>query len=393
MPRDRSDAPLPYGRQWIDEEDVQGVLEVLRSDWITQGPAIDLFEESLCRAAGARFAVAFSSGTAALHGAVFAAGIGPGAEVVTSPLSFVAGANAVLYQGGRPVFADVSEDTGNLDPAEVRKALTPRTRALLPVDYAGHPADLEALHEIARERGLIVIEDAAHSLGGRLGGRPVGTLADLTTFSFHPVKTITTGEGGAVTTDDEALARRLRLFRTHGITRETGEFLHGDIERGPWYYEMVELGYNYRITDLQCALGLSQLRKLEGFVARRRAIVERYGEAFGENDALTVPATRPGAEPAWHIFPLRLRLERLRALRGAVFKALRERGLGVQVHYIPIPLHPYYRKHFGHAPGEFPRAEAYYAAEISIPLFPRMSDADVEDVVAIVGEVVEETRA
>jgi UDP-4-amino-4,6-dideoxy-N-acetyl-beta-L-altrosamine transaminase len=392
MQRDRRQAPLPYGRQWIDEDDVAAVLEVLRSDWITQGPAIERFEEALADAVGARFAVAYSSGTAALHGACFAAGIGTGDEVVTSPLSFAACANAVLFQGGRPLFADVSPDTGNLDPVLAAGAITPRTKALLPVDYAGHPADLDAFRTMARERGLLIIEDAAHALGSKLGGRPIGSQSDMTVFSFHPVKTITTGEGGAVATDDEALARRLRRFRTHGITREAEEFVQSDTERGPWYYEMQDLGFNYRITDLQCALGLTQLKRLEAFVRRRRAIMDRYVEAFGENPALKTPATRPGAEPAWHLFPLRLRLDRLRVGRREVFEALRERGLGVQVHYIPIPLQPYYRKHFGYAPGDFPEAEAYYAAEVSLPLFPRMTDDDVEDVVAIVGSVVEEAR-
>jgi perosamine synthetase len=393
MHRDRRGSPLPYGRQWVDEEDIARVLETLRSDWLTQGPAIRRFEEALARAVGARHAVALATGTAALHAACFAAGIGPDAEVVTSPLTFAACGNAVLYLGGRPVFADVCRDTGNLDPAETLMALTPRTRALLPVDYAGHPADMDAFREIARGRDLLVIEDAAHSLGARLAGRPVGALADLTIFSFHPVKTITTGEGGAVTTDDDELARRLRLFRTHGITRDAGEFVQSDVEQGPWYYEMQELGFNYRITDLQCALGLSQLRRLGEFVERRRAIVNRYREAFGADEALMVPVLRPGAEPAWHLFPLRLRLERLRVTRGALFEALRGRGLGVQVHYIPIHLQPYYRKHFGYTLGDYPEAEKYYAAEISLPLFPRMTDEDVEDVIGIVNDVVDEARA
>jgi UDP-4-amino-4,6-dideoxy-N-acetyl-beta-L-altrosamine transaminase len=393
MPRDRRHAPIPYGHHWIDEDDVAAVVAALRDDWITQGPLIERFEEEIARVAGARHAVAFSSGTAALHGACFAAGIGPGDEVVTSPLSFVASANCVLYAGGRAVFADVSEDTGNLDPARAARAITPRTRALLPVDFGGHPADLDALRALARERGLTLIEDASHAIGGRLGGRSIGSLADLTTFSFHPVKTITTGEGGAVTTDDDRLAARLRLFRTHGITKAPEALVQADVERGPWYYEMQELGFNYRITDIQCALGLSQLRRLDAFVARRLAIAARYNEAFGADPALRVPATRPGAEPAWHLYPLRLRLDRLRTGRRAVFEALRARGLGVQVHYIPTHLQPYYRKHFGHAPGEFPAAEAYSAGEISLPLFPRMTDADVADVIAIVGEVIAEARA
>ena len=393
MPRDRRQDPIPYGHHWIDEDDVAAVTAVLRGDWITQGPLIERFEHALAAVAGARHAVSFSSGTAALHGACFAAGIGPGDEVVTSPLSFAASANCVLYLGGRPVFADVSPDTGNLDPEQAVRAITPLTKALLPVDYAGHPADLEAFRALARDRGLCLIEDASHAIGATLGGRPLGSIADLTTFSFHPVKTITTGEGGAVTTDDDALAGALRLFRSHGITRSPEALTQDDLEPGPWYYEMQVLGYNYRITDIQCALGLSQLGRLGRFVARRRAIAARYDEAFGADPALRVPARRPGAEPAWHLYPLRIRAERLRAGRRAIFERLRARGLGVQVHYVPTPLQPYYRKHFGHAPGDFPNAEAYYAGEISIPLFPMMSDADVGDVIDIVRDVIDEVRA
>jgi len=393
MPRDRRHAPIPYGHHRIDEEDIAAVSAALRGDWITQGPLVDRFEEALAAAVGARHAVAFSSGTAALHGACFAAELGPGDEVVTTPLSFAASANCVLYMGGRPVFADVSPDTGNLDPDLAARAITPRTKALLPIDFAGHPADIEAFRVLARERGLVLIEDASHAIGSRLHGRPVGSIADLTTFSFHPVKMITTGEGGAVTTEDGTLAARLRLFRSHGITRAPEEMTQDDLERGPWYYEMQALGYNYRITDFQCALGLAQLPKLGRFLDRRRAIVARYDEAFGPDPALMIPARRPGAEPAWHLYPLRVLRTALRGGRREVFERLRARGLGVQVHYIPTPLQPYYRKHFGHAPGDFPNAEAWYAEEISIPLYPGMTDEDVGDVTAIVKEVIDEVRA
>ena len=393
MPRDRRHAPIPYGHHWIGEEDIAAVAAALRADWITQGPTGERFEQAIAAVTGARHVAVFSSGTAALHAACFAAGIGPGDEVVTTPLSFVASANCALYMGGRPIFADVSPDTGNLDPDLAAGAITPRTKALLPVDYAGHPADLEAFRALARERGLLLIEDASHAIGARLHGRPIGAIADLTTFSFHPVKTITTGEGGAVTTDDDALARRLRLFRSHGITKTPEDLIGDDSEGGPWYYEMQALGYNYRITDFQCALGLTQIARLDRFLARRRAIVARYDETFGADPALRIPGRRPGAEPAWHLYPLRIRAERLRAGRRAVFERLRERGLGVQVHYIPTPLQPYYRKNFGHAPGDFPNAEAYYAGEISIPLYPKMSDEDVGDVIAIVTEAIDEVRA
>jgi perosamine synthetase len=373
------DTLLPYGRQTIDDDDVAAVVEVLRSDWLTTGPKVAEFEEAFASQVGATHAVAFSSGTAALHGAVFAAGIGPGDEVVTSPLTFCSTANTILFQGGEPVFADVSEDTLCIDPEQVERALTPRTRALLPVDYAGHPADLRTLRELADRRGLVLIEDACHSVGATLDGRRVGSIADLTAFSFHPVKHIATGEGGMVTTDDPEQARRMRMFRSHGIDSDP----RARQRNGQWYYEMTELGNNYRLTDLVCALGLSQLGKLDANVARRRAIASAYEEQLADVEALRLPAVRPDVEPAWHLYAVRVE----GIDREKVFGALRAEGLGVNVHYVPVHLHPYYRNRFGYAGGEFPVAEAAYEALISLPMFHGMTDDDVDDVVRAVQKV------
>lgn len=392
--------PIPYGRQWLDEDEIEAVCRVLRSDWITQGPTIQAFEEAMASRCGARYAVAVATGTAALHCACFAAGIGPGDEVVTSPLTFVASANAVLYLGGRPVFADVEEDTGLIEPDEIERRITPRTKAIIPVDFAGHPTNLDAIKDIASRHRLMVIEDGAHALGATYKGCRVGTLADATIFSFHPVKHITTGEGGMVLTDDPELCDRLRRFRNHGITRNPVQFESRDLafaaddaghDPNPWYYEMRDLGFNYRITDFQSALGLVQLRKLDAFLKRRREIVFAYTRAFTELEGVRVPIEREYAESAWHLYVLKCDREVLRVSRGEIFRALRAAGLGVNVHYIPVYYHPYYRR-LGYRLGECPRAERYYDEAISLPLFPRMTDAEVEFVIAAVGKVVEQVR-
>lgn len=364
---------IPYGRQTIEEDDIQEVVNVLRSDWLTTGPMVERFEKALAETVGARFAVTFSSGTAALHGAYFAAGVGPGDEVITSPLTFAATANAAVFLGAKPVFADVQEDTGNLDPAHVRRLLTRRTKVLAPVDYAGHPADLDELRDIARDAGAVVVEDACHALGAVYRGRPVGSLADMTVFSFHPVKHITTGEGGAVTTDNPEFDERLRAFRNHGIIREAAQLTHEP--EGPWYYEMQFLGYNYRLSDIASALGYSQLRKLRRFLARRREIAARYDELLRDLP-LRLPARRPYVDPAWHLYVIRLN-DPLR--RRAVVDELHRRGVGVQVHYIPVYRHPFYRER---TPGAHcPNAERFYAGSISLPIYPGLSDAEVERVV------------
>lgn len=374
---------LPYGRQSLDDEDIQSVVEVLKSDWLTTGPKVGEFEERFAEWVGAKHAVSFSSGTAALHAAAFAAGLQSGDEAVTTPMTFCATANCVLYQGATPVFADVSADTLNLDPQEAAKKISARTKAIIAVDYAGHPADLTALRELAAKHGLVLIEDACHALGAEYLGQRVGGIADMTVFSFHPVKHLATGEGGMVTTNDAKLAETLRRFRNHGISSEARQRQ----ESGQWFYEMVLLGFNYRLTDIACALGISQLEKLEANLARRRAIAARYTRAFCDLPGIMVPAVRDGANPAWHLYPIRLKLEALSAGRTEIFRALRAENLGVNVHYIPVHQHPYYRERFGYKGGEYPVAEDAYERLISLPMFHAMTDQDAEDVVAAVGKV------
>lgn len=373
---------LAYGRQWIEEDDVAAVTAALQSDWITTGPRVADFEEALATRVGARHAVAVSSGTAALHAAAFAAGIKRGDEVIAPPLTFAATTNAILYQGGVPVFADVRPDTLTVEAAEVERKITPRTRALVLVDFAGHPCDLDRLFALARAHNLVVIEDAAHALGAEYCGRPIGGLAELTTWSFHPVKHLTTGEGGMVTTNDRRLAERCARFRNHGISSDAMDRFRG----GEWYYEMVDLGFNYRLTDLQCALGLSQLRKLDRFLARREAIAARYREALSGVPGLALQAVDPHVRHGWHIFPVLLDLERLAADRRAIFSALRAENIGVNVHYIPVYWHPYYQR-LGYQKGLCPVAEGIYERLLTLPLFPRMEDRDVEDVIAAVTKV------
>ncbi len=377
---------IPYARQWIDEDDIQAVVEVLRSDWLTQGPKVREFEQAFAGYVGAKFAVAVTSGTAALHAAMYAAGIGPGDEVIVPPMTFVATANSVVFQEGTPVFADVEPDTLLVDPNEVEAKITPRTKAIVAVDYAGQPCDYDSLQAIARKHGLILIADACHALGAEYKGKRVGTLADLTVFSFHPVKHITTGEGGMITTDDAELAERMRLFRNHGITRDQSKFarINGKIQNPmlhapcsmPFYYEMLDLGFNYRMTDLQSALGMSQLKKIDMFIRKRREIANYYNQAFkGLEDHITLP---PGdnEEHAWHLYVIQLK----RGNRDSVFRKLRENGIGVNVHYIPVYLQPYYQG-LGYEKGICPHSEEYFARAITLPLYPAMKTSDMERVV------------
>ena len=375
---------LPYGRQSIDEDDIEAVVEVLRSAWLTTGPKVAEFEEAFAARVGTSHAISFSSGTAALHGAAFAAGLQPGDEAITSPLTFAATANCVLYQGAIPIFADVSRDTLNLDPDCVRERITEKTKAILPVDYAGHPADLDSLLKIAGAQGLVVIEDACHALGAEYRGRKAGAIADMTVFSFHPVKHLATGEGGMVATDNSVFAETLRRFRNHGISSEARQRQTA----GQWHYEMVLLGFNYRLTDFACALGLSQLKKLDMNLARRREIAARYNAALADVPGVVTPAVRDGINPAWHLYPIRLVLAKLRTDRGQIFRALRAENIGVNVHYIPVHLHPYYRDRFGFRGGECPVAEDAYERLITLPMFHGMSDRDVEDVITAVNRVI-----
>ncbi|MDD3828053.1 MAG: UDP-4-amino-4,6-dideoxy-N-acetyl-beta-L-altrosamine transaminase [Anaerolineae bacterium] len=375
---------LPYGRQAVDQEDIEAVVDVLRSDWLTTGPKVAEFETAWSRTTGARHTISVSSGTAALHAAAFGAGIGRGDEVIVPALTFAASANCVLYQGGKPVFVDVQADTLNVDPAAVEAAITHRTRAIVAVDYAGQPADLDELRAISKRHGLWLIEDAAHAVGATYKGRAIGSVSDLTTFSTHPVKHVTTGEGGMITTADDTVAQRLRWFRNHGITTDHRQ----RAEKGGWFYEMVELGYNYRLPDINCALGLSQLRKLEPWLARRRAVAACYDAAFARLPAVRPLAVHPDREPAWHIYPILLDLEGLGQGRAQVFAALRAENIGVNVHYIPIYWHPYYQE-LAYPRGLCPVAERSYERLITLPLFASMTDQDVNDVVAAVTKVVE----
>jgi dTDP-4-amino-4,6-dideoxygalactose transaminase len=372
---------LPYARQSITDGDVNAVAAALRSDWLTTGPRVPAFEAELASFAGVRHAVAFSSGTAALHGAAAAAGLGPGDEAITTPMTFVATANCCLYVGAEPRFADVDPGTLLISPEAVAAAITPRTRALLPVDYAGQPADYPALRAVADAAPggpLTIIADASHSLGATFAGRAVGTLADMTVLSLHPAKILTTGEGGAVLTERDDLADRLRRFRNHGTESELAA-------RRDWTYAMVELGYNYRLTDIAAALGSAQIARLGMFLARRRALAARYLERLADHPILELPAVAPGADPAWHFLFARLRLDRLRVDRAGVYAALRAENIGVNVHYIPVHTHPYYRHRF---PGlSFPVAEAAYERLLTLPLHAGMTDADLEDVVTALDKV------
>ena len=377
---------LPYGRQWIDEEDIEVVVQVLRSPWITTGPKIAEFEEAFAKLVGAKYAVAVSSGTAALHAAMYAIGIKPGDEVIVPAMTFAASATCVVFQGGTPVFVDVDPETLLIDPKQVEAKITSRTKAVIAVDYTGQPCDYDVLRSIADRHGLILVADACHALGARYKGRPVGTLADLNVFSFHPVKHITTGEGGMITTDNPDFAERMRIFRNHGITTDYRQ----REKQGSWFYEMVDLGYNYRITDIQCALGLSQLKKLPNWVKRRQEIAQEYDAAFAEFPAIQPLKVRADVSHAYHLYVVRLDLSQLRATRAEIFTALRAEGIGVNVHYIPVHLHPFYRKRFGTGPGLCPVAEAAYEEIITLPLFPRMGDNEVEDVIPDVPKVVKD---
>lgn len=356
---------IPYGKQTIEQDDIQAVVDVLKSDFLTTGPQIAEFEQTVADYVGAKYAVAISNGTSALHAACFAAGIRPGDEVITTPLTFAASANCVLYCGGTPVFADVDPKTYNIDPEDIRRKITDRTKAIIAVHLAGQPCDMDAIHSIAREHGLIVIEDGAHALGSVYKGKKVGSLSDMTTFSFHPVKPITTGEGGMIVTDNEDFYKKMILFRSHGITRDDSIMTRND---GPWFYQQFDLGYNYRITDIQCALGCSQMKKLDRFLAQRKKIVARYNEAFADCDNIITPYQLSDTESGWHLYMVQVK----NCDRRQVFEAMREKGIGVNVHYIPVYMHPYYQEH-GYETVHCANAEEIYSHIISLPLYPGLT--------------------
>lgn len=381
---------IPYGRQSIDDADIEAVVKVLKSDYLTTGPAVAAFEKKVADYVGAKYAVAVSNGTAALHVACLAAGIGEGDEVITTPITFAASANCVLYCGGTPVFADIDPDTYNISPEELESKITPQTKAIIPVHYTGQPCDMDAILEIARKHDLLVIEDGAHALGASYKGKKIGSIADMTCFSFHPVKPVTTGEGGMIVTDNEELYRRLVLYRSHGITRdkdmmqqyeeqlhqssdpalqEAADMLRGDvIDPGGWYYQQLELGYNYRITDISCALGASQMDKLDRFLERRRQIAKKYDEAFADIPQIKTPWQQEGCQSGWHLYMI----QTMERSRREVFDGLRQAGIGVNVHYIPVYRHPYYQRN-GYAGVHCLNAEAFYERAISLPIFPGLT--------------------
>lgn len=379
---------LPYGRQWVDNEDIEAVIEVLRGDYLTTGPYISKFEQAVAQYVGAKYAVAFSNGTAALHGACFAAGISKGDEVITTPMTFAASANCVLYRGGVPVFADVDEKTYNIDPNKIEEKITDKTKAIIPVDYTGQPVELERILEIAKKYNLIVIEDAAHAFGATYKGRKIGSISDMTMFSFHPVKHITTGEGGIITTNNKEYYEKLLQFRSHGITRDKEKMKE---YHGPWYYEMQFLGYNYRMTDIQAALGISQLKKIDKFIELRRKYVAMYNETFKDMDEIITPFQHENGESSWHLYIIRLKLDKLTASRREIFEALQQQNIGVNVHYIPVYFQPYYQQ-LGYKKGICPNAEKLYEEMITLPLFPAMSEKDVNDVIKAVRRTIDYYR-
>lgn len=373
---------IPYGKQTIEQDDIQAVVDVLKSDFLTTGPKIAEFEQTVADYVGAKYAVAISNGTSALHAACFAAGIGPGDEVITTPLTFAASANCVLYCGGTPVFADVDPKTYNIDPEDIRRKITDRTKAIIAVHLAGQPCDMDAIHSIAHEHGLIVIEDGAHALGSVYKGKKVGSLSDMTTFSFHPVKPITTGEGGMIVTDNEDFYKKMILFRSHGITRDDSMMTRND---GPWFYQQFDLGYNYRITDIQCALGCSQMKKLDRFLARRKEIVARYNEAFADCDNIITPYQLSDTESGWHLYIVQVK----NCDRRQVFEGMREKGIGVNVHYIPVYMHPYYQEH-GYENVHCANAEEIYSHIISLPLYPGLTSEQQDYVIDTLKSLCEE---
>ena len=371
---------IPYGRQSINEQDIEAVVNVLKSDYLTTGPKIAEFERKVADYTGAKYAVAIANGTAALHAACYAAGIGEGDEVITTPITFAASSNCVLYCGGTPVFADINPETYNISPEDIERKITPKTKAIIAVHFTGQPCEMEQIHVIAHKYNLIVIEDGAHALGAEYQGKRVGTLSDMTTFSFHPVKHITTGEGGMILTDNPELYQRLKLFRTHGITREEELLTKND---GPWYYEQLDLGYNYRITDIQCALGVSQMDRLPEFLEKRKQIAKRYNEAFAANEQIQLPYQKEGCDNAWHLYVIRIK----NGKRKEIFEKLRAAGIGVNVHYIPVYQHPYHRTH-GYAEVTCPNAEEYYKECISLPMYPDLKEEEQEYVIEKVLEYI-----
>lgn len=382
------DTFLPYGRQWIEDDDIEAVVKILKSDFLTTGPAILEFEEAVAHYVGAKYAVSFSNGTAALHGACFAAGIQEGDEVITTPMTFAASANCVLYQGGTPVFADIDDSTYNIDPKKIEEKITSKTKAIIPVHFTGQPAELDEIHRLAQEHNLVVIEDAAHALGASYKKKHIGGLSDMTMFSFHPVKHITSGEGGVITTNDDVYYQKLLQFRSHGIIKDQQLMTES---HGPWYYEMQSLGFNYRMTDIQAALGANQLKKIDHFLSRRKHYVSLYNEAFESRDEIRIPAQHPDGDSSWHLYIIRLQTEKMKVSRKVIYEELMKENIGVNVHYIPVHKMPYYQQ-LGYGKETYPVAEKLYEEILTLPLFPKMSVDDINDVITAVIKILNQYR-
>lgn len=367
---------IPYSRQWIDDEDIRQVTKALQSDFLTTGPIVEDFESDFSDFVGSKYAVAMSSGTSALHASMFAIRLGKNFEVIVPTMTFAATANCVVYEGSTPVFADIDPHTLLIDPLDVERKITPKTKAIIAVDYAGQPANYHDLRKIADKKGLVLIADSCHSLGSSYSGGRDKAIPDINTFSFHPVKQITTGEGGMATTENEEYAKRMRIFRNHGITNDYRQ----RADKGTWYYEMEELGYNYRISDFQCALGISQLKKLPAWISRRREIAQRYDDSFRDISFVQPLLTSRDVTHAYHLYVVKINFDQLNITRASVFKKLRAQGIGVNVHYIPVHLHPYYRDNFGTKPGLCPVAERVYEEILSLPIYPMMTDNEFDEV-------------
>jgi len=369
---------LPYGTQSIDENEINEVIDTLKSDWITTGPKMRLFEKKFKDYIGSKYAVAVNSGTAALHISTSAININLGDEVITTPLTFVASANCIVYRGGTPIFADIKKDTYNLDPKEIKKKITSKTKAIIPVHFAGQPCEMDEILDIAKENDLYIIEDAAHAIDAEYKGKKIGTLSDLSIFSFHPVKNITTAEGGMVTTNNDELYEKLLMFRTHGISKDAVKRFG---KSGGYYYDMQYLGYRYNMSELHAALGIHQLDKLESFQKRRREIVRIYNKELQKIKQIKIPFVKSNVKHSWHLYVIQLKLEKLKVDRDQIFKALREENIGVNVHYIPVHFHSFYQKRFNFREGILPNVEWLFPRILTIPLFPRMTDKDVYDVI------------
>jgi len=360
---------ISYGRQWKDDDDIKEVIKVLKSDWLTQGPKVEEFEKAVAKYCGVKYGVAVSSGTAALHSAYIVAGIKSGDEIITTPLTFAATANMMVFCGAKPIFVDIQENTLNIDPVEIKKKITKKTKAIVSVDFAGHPCDYDEILKIAKKYNLLVIDDACHALGAEYKNKRIGSFSDMTILSFHPVKHITTGEGGMVLTNNKDFYEKLKVFRHHGIVKKS--------ENDKWYYEIENPGFNYRITDFQCALGLSQLKKINKFIKRRRDIVAEYNKAFKNIKEIIIPVEKKYVKSSWHIYPIQIK----RIDRKRIFDDLQKEGIGCQVHYMPLHLHPFYKKKFGYKKGDFPIAERYYERAITLPLFPKMTGKNIKKVI------------